>query len=128
MWKEKSQDNCCPEITEGNWSKSDSLRNFPGGPGVKNLPSNAGDVGLILRWGIKILYVSEQKPLYCNQRNPTHCNKDTAWCNEDPVQQKVSLIEKKKKNQAYQKMCGQGQHKALYQQAAVSPEGKGRYR
>ena len=60
MWREKSQENCCTEITEGNWLKSDSLRNFPGDPVVKNLPSNAGDVGLILGWGIKILYVSEQ--------------------------------------------------------------------
>ena len=45
--------------SEENWFKSDSLRNFPGGPVVKNLPSNARDVGLILSWGIKILYVSE---------------------------------------------------------------------
>ena len=27
---------------------------FPGGPVVKNLSSNAGDVGLILGWGTKI--------------------------------------------------------------------------
>ena len=30
------------------------LRDFPGGPVVKNLPSNAGDVGLIPGQGTKI--------------------------------------------------------------------------
>ena len=71
MWREKSQENCCTEITEGNWLKSDSLRNFPGDPVVKNLPSNAGDVGLILGWGIKILYVSEQlSPCIATRETP----------------------------------------------------------
>ena len=74
MWKEKSQDNCCPEITEGNWSKSDSLRNFPGGPGVKNLPSNAGDVGLISGEGTKIPHAVEQLSLRAPTTEPTHCN------------------------------------------------------
>ena len=27
---------------------------FPGGPGVKNPPSNAGDAGLIPGWGTKV--------------------------------------------------------------------------
>ena len=30
------------------------VRDFPGGPGAKNLPSNAGDVGLIPGQGTKI--------------------------------------------------------------------------
>ena len=30
------------------------LRDFPGGPVIKNLPSNAGDEGSIPGWGIKI--------------------------------------------------------------------------
>ena len=29
------------------WRLNNILRDFPGGPVVKNLPSNAGDVGLI---------------------------------------------------------------------------------
>ena len=33
---------------------------FPGGPGVKNLPCNAVDVGWILGWEIKIPHVMEQ--------------------------------------------------------------------
>ena len=35
---------------------------FPGGPVVKNLSSNAGDVGLILGWGGKIPTCSEARP------------------------------------------------------------------
>ena len=33
---------------------------FPGGPGVKNLPSNAGDTGSIHGQGTKIPYAVEQ--------------------------------------------------------------------
>ena len=33
---------------------------FPGGPVVKNLPSNAGDVGLIPDWGTKIPHATGQ--------------------------------------------------------------------
>ena len=117
MWREKSQENCCTEITEGNWLKSDSLRNSPGGPVVKNLPSNAGDVGLILGWGIKILYVSEQLSLCIATRETLHTSTkrphDAMKTQGSKKKKKKKLIEKK--NQAYQKMCGQGQHKALYQ-------------
>ena len=35
----------------------------PGGPVVKNLPSNAGDVGSIPGWGTKIPYASQQLSL-----------------------------------------------------------------
>ena len=38
-------------------------RDFPGGPVVKNLPSNAGDVGSIPGWGAKILHVVGQPSL-----------------------------------------------------------------
>ena len=44
-------------------------RAFPGDPGVKNLPSNAGDVGLIPGQGTKIPHAAGQlKPVclkYC---------------------------------------------------------------
>ena len=33
---------------------------FPGGPGVKNLPCNAEDVGSIPDWGTKIPHAAEQ--------------------------------------------------------------------
>ena len=36
------------------------LRNFPGGPVVKNLPSNAGDVGSIPGQGPKIPHTTGQ--------------------------------------------------------------------
>ena len=36
------------------------LRDSPGGPVVKNLPSNAGDVGSIPGWGTKIPHAAGQ--------------------------------------------------------------------
>ena len=36
---------------------------FPDGPVVKNLPSNAGDAGLIPGWGTKIPHAVEQLSL-----------------------------------------------------------------
>ena len=40
---------------------------FPGGPGLKNPPSNAGDTGLKPGWGPKISHASgELHPVCCN--------------------------------------------------------------
>ena len=39
---------------------------FPGGPEVKNLPSNAGNMGSIPGWGIKIPRAEGQLSLCCN--------------------------------------------------------------
>ena len=36
---------------------------FPGGPVVKNLPSNAGDAGSIPGWGTKIPHAAGQASL-----------------------------------------------------------------
>ena len=36
------------------------MRDLPGGPVVKNLPSNAGDAGLIPGWGTKIPHAMGQ--------------------------------------------------------------------
>ena len=38
-----------------------SFGDFPGGPVVKTLPSNAGGVGSIPRWGAKIPHASGPK-------------------------------------------------------------------
>ena len=84
-------------------------RDFPGGPGVKNLPAKAGDMGLILGLGTKILHASGQlslcttsiEPLYYGAQapqllnpwvpitetrclEPVLCNK-TNHCNEKPA-------------------------------------------
>ena len=40
--------------------KTTVLGDFRGGPVAKNLPCNAGDAGLILRWGTKIPPATEQ--------------------------------------------------------------------
>ena len=59
--------------------KQSSCQNFPGGPGVKNLPPNARDLGSIRGQRTKIPYAMGQlslalqleKPLGYNQRKPT---------------------------------------------------------
>ena len=52
---------------------------FPGGPVVKNLPSNAGDVGSIPGWGTKIPHAvgqllspraSTREPACCKLQSP----------------------------------------------------------
>ena len=43
----------CLKKHRKDWSQKTN-RDFPGGPGVKNLPSNAGDVGLIPGRGTEI--------------------------------------------------------------------------
>lgn len=39
-------------------------RDFPGGPLVENLPSKAGDEGLISAWGTKVPHATEQLSLH----------------------------------------------------------------
>ena len=36
------------------------IQDFPGGPVVKNLPCNAGDMGLIPGWGTKTPHTEEE--------------------------------------------------------------------
>ena len=50
------------------------FRNFPGGPPVKTLPSNAGDTGLNPGWGAKI-------PAGLVAKNPKH-KKQKQYCNK----------------------------------------------
>ena len=46
---------------------------FPGGPGVKTSPSNAGGAGLIPGWGVKIPLASW--PKIQNMKQKKYCNK-----------------------------------------------------
>ena len=46
-------------------------RDFPGGPVVKNLPSNAGDVGSISGQETKIPHAAEQLSLHAATTEPT---------------------------------------------------------
>ena len=58
------------------------FRDFPGGPVVKNLPSNEGDVGSSPAWGTKIPHAAGQLSLISEFR-------ETPWCyKEDPAQPK----------------------------------------
>ena len=54
-------------------------RDFPGGPVIKNLPSSAGDTGLIPGRGTKSPYAVGQ-PSLCTAAREVGC------CSEDPVQ------------------------------------------
>ena len=61
-------------------------RDFPGGPVVKNPPSNAGDVSSIPGRGIKI-------PHATGQLSPCMATREkTAQSKEDPVQPKINEI------------------------------------
>ena len=51
--------------------KGDLLKgDFPGGPVVKNVPSNAGDVGSIPGWGTKIPHATGQLSPCTTTREP----------------------------------------------------------
>ena len=54
-------------------SKSSWSRDFPGGPVVMTLPSNAGVVGLVPGWGAKIPQALHAKSQNINQKQ--YCNK-----------------------------------------------------
>ena len=45
---------------------------FPGGPVVKNLPSNTGDTSSIPGWGIKIPHISGQLSPHATTKEPMH--------------------------------------------------------
>ena len=52
------------------------MRNFPGGPVVKNLPSNAADVSSSPGWGTKIPHISRQLSLHDTATEPSHSIKN----------------------------------------------------
>ena len=41
-----------------NWK----MRDFPGGPMVRNLPSNAGGMSSVPSWGTKVLHAAKVQP------------------------------------------------------------------
>ena len=53
---------------------------FPGGPVVKNLPTNAGDVGLIPGQETKISHVSGQLSLHTTTRKKPVCRNKEPKC------------------------------------------------
>ena len=68
------------------------LNDFPGGPVVKNLLSNAGDVGLIPGWRTNILHAMEQLNPGSTTAEPRHlrepaCCKLQSPCTPEPTWQ-----------------------------------------
>ena len=60
-------------IGTGNREQKLNLRNFPGGPVVKNLPCNAGDVSSIPGQGTKIPHAPGQLSLSTTTRESMYC-------------------------------------------------------
>ena len=50
-----------------------TVRDLPGGPGVKNLPCKAGGAGSIPRWGTKIPSAAAQLSPCAVTRECVHC-------------------------------------------------------
>ena len=73
VWSRRSVNNC---------------RDFPGGPVVKNLPSNAGDTGSIPARGTKISHATQQL-------SPRTTTTEPECHHKDPVQPKQSKKFKK---------------------------------
>ena len=63
---------------EFTYKKNHHLRDFPGGPVVKNRPYNAGDSGLIPGRGTKITHAEQQLDLCASTREPSSCSEDPA--------------------------------------------------
>ena len=71
---------CCNTAAAVKFSE---LRDYPGGPVVKNLPSNAGDTGWIPGQGSKIRHAP-------GQLNLCAAMKDLKYCNYDLTQPKIN--------------------------------------
>ena len=52
-----------------------NLRDFPGGPVVKTLPSCASGEDLIPGWGVKILHALGSKTQNIKKKQEQYCNK-----------------------------------------------------
>ena len=75
------------------WPKGQRPGDFPGGPVVRNPPSNAGDEGLIPGGGSKIPHAAGQlSPRTATREKPTRRGEESARHGGDPLQPK----EKKK--------------------------------
>ena len=78
---------------------------FPTGPVVKNLPTNAKDTGSTPAWGTKIPHATEQQSPYyraCESqlvsllatKDPTRHNKCPSYCNKDPTKPNIEMLAK----------------------------------
>ena len=74
-------------------------RDLPGGPVVKNPPSNAEDQGSIPGWGTKIPHASKQLSPYITTKEALTCRKEEPACHsEDMVQPEIKTFSKLQKN------------------------------
>ena len=73
-------------------------RDFPGGPVVKNLPSNTGDISLIPGFGTKIPHAAKQLSPCTTTTEPKHHN-ERSPCTAMKTQSSQNLKKKKKARQ-----------------------------
>ena len=75
-WDLREAENVCKEF----------CRDYPGGPGAKNLPSNVGYVGLIPGWGTKLPRAEEQLSSCTQQQLSRQTTaREPAGRREDPL-------------------------------------------
>ena len=91
-------------------------RDLPGGPVVKNPPSNAGDAGSIPGRGTKIPHATGQLSLRASTREPSRCNERSRMpqrtscvpqLRPNAAKKKPPKNKNKNKNKNRTKTCGQ---------------------
>ena len=70
----KHMKRCLMSLVSRKMQIKTTMRHFPGGPVVSNLPSNAGDVGSIPGWGTKIPHAVRQLRLHAVTNEPVRHN------------------------------------------------------
>ena len=84
-----------PELTKRSLKKKKhtAIRDFPGGPVVRNLPCNAGNVGSIPGWGTKIpRVVGATEPMCLNYRTRNKTTTKDPTCHDQDSMQSDKQI------------------------------------
>ena len=111
-WRVKGRKN----ISSKWWSKKCRSGDLPGGPVVKNPPSNAGDAGSIPGRGTKIPHATGQLSLRASTREPSRCNERSRMpqrtscvpqLRPNAAKKKPPKNKNKNKNKNRTKTCGQ---------------------
>ena len=83
-------------------TKIREIQDFPGGPGVKKPPANAGDVGSIPGQGAETPHASGQLcPWPTVGEKPMLSNGEPAHCNQDLAQPKIDKYFRKENPETY---------------------------
>ena len=88
-------------------------RDLPGGPVVKNLSVNAGDMGSVPGLGTKIPHARRQPSLCSTQEKPTHHDQQSLYTAEQPLCHNRSqhLVTRESPHTAMKSQCNQNKSK-----------------